>query len=101
MGCTTANIQRFGRINLSGAAAIADAKRNKFFNRNSTSKSNETLRIFQQFEPEVQQVIVTVAMEDAPDSRPTPEEQQRSRAPGKSKKGERRDASGGKFEEGI
>jgi hypothetical protein len=30
LGGTTANIQRFGRINLTNAAAVSDAKRNGF-----------------------------------------------------------------------
>jgi hypothetical protein len=33
LGGTNANIQRYGRINLSNAAAISDAKRNKYFAR--------------------------------------------------------------------
>jgi hypothetical protein len=67
LGGATANIQRYGRISLSGAGAVGDMKRNAFLHRPTKSKSkSKPLGIFHQFDPSLQEAIITVATTDAP-----------------------------------
>ena len=68
LGSVTGNIQRYGRINLFAAAAVASAKRTKVFQRKD-AKGKRSLGIFHQFDKEVQEAIVAVAMQDAPQTR--------------------------------
>jgi hypothetical protein len=68
LGMVTGNIQRYGRINLASAAAVANAKRSKLFQRRDAN-SNRSLGFFHQFEKKVQEAIVSVAMQDAPKTR--------------------------------
>ncbi len=73
LGGTTANIQRFGRIALSSAGAVSDMKRNAFLKRDAiVTKKNPSTNpsgLFHQFPNELQEVIVRVAMKDAPATR--------------------------------
>jgi hypothetical protein len=74
LGGATANIQRYGRISLSGAGAVGDMKRNAFLHRPTKSKSksksnSKPLGIFHQFDPSLQEGIIMVAMTDAPATR--------------------------------
>lgn len=69
LGSVTGNIQRYGRINLFSSAAITTAKRTKIFQRNDDSKGGRRLGFFHQFGKEVQEAIVSVAMQDAPKTR--------------------------------
>ncbi len=64
-GSVSGNIQRYGRINLFAVTVIANAKRTKIFQQKD-AKNNPSLGFFHQFEKEVQEVIVSVAMQDAP-----------------------------------
>ncbi len=73
LGGTTANIQRFGRIALSSAGAVIDMKRNAFLKQDAiVTKKNPSTNpsgLFHQFPHELQEVIVRVAMKDAPATR--------------------------------
>ncbi|KAL7552655.1 hypothetical protein ACHAWF_015887 [Thalassiosira exigua] len=69
LGGTTSQVQKFGRIALSSAAAISDLKRNAFFNRPTNSKKEKPLGIFHQFDVELRHAIVALAMQDAPATR--------------------------------
>ena len=67
LGGATANIQQYGRISLSGAGAVGDMKHNSFLHRPTKSKSkSKPLGIFHQFDPSLQEAIITVATTDAP-----------------------------------
>jgi len=71
LGGATANIQRYGRISLSGAGAVGDMKRNAFLHRPTKSKSksksnSKPLGIFHQFDPSLQEANIMVATTDAP-----------------------------------
>eukprot|EP00956_Cyclotella_meneghiniana_P024479 scaffold49223_cov104-Cyclotella_meneghiniana.AAC.1 len=65
LGSVTGNIQCYGRSNLFAAAAVASAKRTKVFQRKD-AKGKRSLGIFHQFDKQVQEAIVSVAMQDAP-----------------------------------
>ena len=67
LGGTTANIQRYGRINLSSAAAISDVKRNKYLAR--MTKNKEHRGLFHDIDEAIQECIVSIAIEDAPRTR--------------------------------
>jgi hypothetical protein len=73
LGGTTSNIQRYGRINISSAGAISDAKRNGFLQREyvppQKKSSAKAQGIFQGLSEVLREVIVTVAMKDAPSTR--------------------------------
>ena len=71
-GGTTSNIQQNGRINISYAGAISDAKRNEFLQqeqeyvpprKNSSAKAQG---IFHGLSEVLQEAIIMVAMNDAP-----------------------------------
>jgi hypothetical protein len=64
LGGTTANIQRYGRINLSNASAVSDAKRNSFFNRSKKSRPG----LLHTIDEDIRQIIVSIAMKDAPET---------------------------------
>ena len=67
LGGATSQIQRYGRIVLSSAAAISDISLNGFLNRQAGSKKvAKPQGIFHQFEDVLRDVIVEVAMQDAP-----------------------------------
>ena len=67
LGGATAQIQRYGRIGLSHAAAVSDLKRNAFFHRLTNSKKEDKpLGIFHQFDQRLQEAIILTAMRDAP-----------------------------------
>ena len=68
LGGETANIQRYGRINLSGAGAVGDMKRNAFLYQTikSTIISVKALGQFHQFDQSLQQAIILTEMTDAP-----------------------------------
>jgi hypothetical protein len=66
LGGTTANIQQYGRINLTNAAAISDVKRNKYLAR-STKKVRRGL--FHEIDEEIRECIIAIAIEDAPHTR--------------------------------
>jgi hypothetical protein len=63
LGGTTANIQQYGRINLTNAAAISDVKRNKYLAR-QTKKLRRGL--FHEIDEEIRECIIAIAIEDAP-----------------------------------
>jgi len=66
LGGATANIQRYGRISLSGAGAVSDMKCNTFLHRPTKSKlKSKPLGIFHQFDPSLQEAIIAVATTDA------------------------------------
>ena len=68
-GCTS-QIQRFGRIALSSAAAISDMCRNGFLHRPTGAKGDNKPRgIFHEFDDALRHAIVKVAMRDAPATR--------------------------------
>ena len=70
LGGTTAQIQKYGRIALSSAAAVSTMKRNAFFDRSANTKGdNQPRGIFHLFDDEVRTAIVLVAMADAPATR--------------------------------
>ena len=62
-GGLTSQIQKYSRIGIPGAAAITDAKRNKFFDRRGKTG------IFHNFPEGIRIALVKVAMEDAPRTR--------------------------------
>jgi hypothetical protein len=65
LGGTTHQLQKYGRIGISNAAAISDAKTNGYFRRFSVDK-NKTKGMFHQFDREMRDCLLTVAIEDAP-----------------------------------
>ena len=70
LGGATAQLQRFGRVSLSHAAAVSDLKRNAFFHRPSSSKSDtKSPGLFHQFHPALQEAILVASMQDAPERR--------------------------------
>jgi hypothetical protein len=68
LGGTTANIQQYGRINLSNAAAVSDVKRNKILSRSSNKKQRRGM--FHDIDEAIQECIIAIAIEDdAPHTR--------------------------------
>ena len=67
LGGTTHQIQKYGRINVYAASAIADMRRNAFMHR--PGSGNEELGLFHQFSSILQEAIIKVAMFDAPETR--------------------------------
>jgi hypothetical protein len=65
LGRTTHQLQKYGCIGISNAAAISDAKTNGYFRRFSVDK-NKTKGMFHQFDREMRDCLLTVAIEDAP-----------------------------------
>lgn len=68
LGGTTQQIQKYGRINVYAASAIADMRRNAFMLRPSGS-GEEAPGLFHQFSNTLQEAIIKVAMFDAPETR--------------------------------
>ena len=67
LGGTTSNIQKFGRINLTGAAAISDTKRNAIFYRPIASSKNSKPRgLFHELDDQLQQAIFETSIADVP-----------------------------------
>ena len=73
LGGATAQVQQYGRINISSAAAVSDINRNKYLQRHyalARKKESATSQgLFHGFPDDVRQAIVSVAMEDAPSTR--------------------------------
>ena len=73
LGGTASNIQRYGRINISSAGAISDAKRNGFLQREymppRKKSSAKAQGIFHGLSEVLREAIVRVAMKDAPSTR--------------------------------
>jgi hypothetical protein len=67
LGGTTANIQRYGRINLSSAAAVSDVKRNNILLQSSNKKQRRGM--FHDIDEAIQECIIAIAIEDAPHTR--------------------------------
>ena len=67
LGGTTANIQQYGRINLSNAAAVSDVKQNKILSRSSNKKQRRGM--FHDIDEAIQKCIIAIAIEDAPHTR--------------------------------
>ena len=67
----TAQIQAFGRIGLNSAAAISDARRNKFLHRPTTKKAieNNEKGLFHKLPQELRYTAIMSAMEMAPETR--------------------------------
>ena len=66
LGGCTAQIQKFGRISLSSAAAVSDLKRNGFFSRQPSKNNGNRKGIFHEYNENLRHAIVEVAMRDAP-----------------------------------
>ena len=64
LGGTTANVQKYGRINLYSAAAVSDMKRNKFLDRSQKNRG-----MFHNIDDAVRECIIEVAIKDAPNTR--------------------------------
>lgn len=73
LGGATAQVQEYGRINISSAAAISDMNRNKYLQRkHEPARKKEGAKcqgLFHGLSDELRQAIVLVAMEDAPSTR--------------------------------
>ena len=73
LGGTTAVVQRYGRIDLSSAAAMSDTHRNKFLQRDYQPARKKSAAIPQGMlfglSDEVREAIVLVAIQDAPSTR--------------------------------
>ncbi len=65
LGGTTHQLQKYGHIGIANAAAISNAKTNDYFRRFSASGKN-TKGMFHQFDPNMRECLLTVAIEDAP-----------------------------------
>jgi hypothetical protein len=65
LGGTMHQLQKYGRIGITNAAAISDAKTNGYFSRFS-SNSNKMKGMFHQFPQRICECLLTVAIEDAP-----------------------------------
>ncbi len=65
LGGTTQQLQQYGRIGITNAAAISNAKRNGYFRRFSAS-GKKTKGMFHQFDPKMRECLLTMAIEDAP-----------------------------------
>ena len=66
LGGTTHQLQKYGRIGISNAAAVSDAKTNGYFRRFTSQNSRKTKGMFHQFERRIRECLLTVAIEDAP-----------------------------------
>ncbi len=70
LGGTTANIQRYGRINILSAGAISDTKRNEFLQQKSVPFWKKSITkaqgMFHGLSDVIRETIVLVAMKDAP-----------------------------------
>ncbi len=93
LGGTTHQLQKYGHIGLTNAAAVSDAKTNGYFSQFSSNiNRTKTKGMFHQLEPKICECLLMVAIEDAPqtvsitETRWTTREKQR----GKSKKRLRR-----------
>ena len=68
LGGATAQVQEYGRINISSAAAISDMNRNKYLQRkHEPARKKEGAKcqgLFHGLSDELRQAIVLVAMED-------------------------------------
>ena len=62
LGGTTHQLQKYGCIGISNAAAISDAKTNGYFCRFSVDGST-TKGMFNQFDPKMRECLLTVAIE--------------------------------------
>jgi hypothetical protein len=73
LGGATAQVQEYGRINISSAAAISDMNRNKYLQgKHKLARKKEGAKcqgLFHGLSNELRQAIVLVAMEDAPSTR--------------------------------
>ncbi len=66
IGGARANIQRYGRISLSGAGAVGDMKQNAFLHQPTKSQNSvKPLGKFHQFDPSLQEAMILTAMSDA------------------------------------
>jgi hypothetical protein len=65
LGGRTHQVQKYGRIGITNAAAVSDAKRNGYFSLFSTS-GNTMKGMFHQFKQRMGECLLTVAIEDAP-----------------------------------
>ena len=67
LGGTTHQLQQYGQIGITNAAAVSDAKTNGYFRRfTCQSGRTETKGMFHQFERRMRECLLTVAIEDAP-----------------------------------
>ena len=67
LGGTTHQLQKYGRISISNAETVSDAKINGYFHRfTSQSSKGETKGMFHQFERRMCECLLTVAIEDGP-----------------------------------
>ena len=65
LGGTTHQLQKYGRIGISNAAAVSNAKTNGYFDL-FTTKGNKSKGMFYQFHPNLRNCLLMVAIEDAP-----------------------------------
>jgi hypothetical protein len=70
---TTSNIQQYEQINISSAGAISDTKRNEFLQQKSVPPRKKTIAkaqgMFHGLSDVIREVIILVAMKDAPSTR--------------------------------
>jgi hypothetical protein len=64
---TTHQLQKYGRIGITNAAAVSDAKTNGFF-RQFASNDSKMKGMFYQFEQKMHECSLTVTKEDAPET---------------------------------
>ena len=67
LGGATYQIQQFGRIGIPNAAAVSDMKRNRYFDR-FTKKGKGEKGMFHQFDRMLRDCLLTVAIEDRPET---------------------------------
>jgi hypothetical protein len=67
LGGTTHQLQNYGRIGLTNAASVSNAKTNGYFSQFSSNiNKTKTKGMSHQFEPRIRECLLTVAIEDAP-----------------------------------
>ena len=90
LGGATHQIQQFGRIAITNAAAVSDAKRNQYFRRFSKDDKEclHSRGIFYRFPEQLRDSLLIVALEDAPTAVSTNSEQLDNQREAKRKKEE-------------
>jgi hypothetical protein len=67
LGGTTHQLQKYGRIGLTNAAAVSDTKTNGYFSQFSSNiNKTKTKGMFHEFEPRICECLLMVAIENAP-----------------------------------
>ena len=67
LGGTTRQLQKYGRIGISNAAAVSGAKTNSYVHQfTCPSSKTKTKEMFHQFEQRLRECLLRVGIEDAP-----------------------------------